>query len=376
MGQSLPRRICINGRFLTQAITGVQRYALEVTRCLDQMLDSGAIDPARYSIELLAPSAGLRRQMPLKAVGFRRVGRLSGHLWEQLELPIYADGALLFCPANTAPIVRARSRTTIVTIHGLNYIFVPYSYSVRFKLYYSFLIPRVLRAAREVIVVSETERQAMIRRFGGELPPIHAIQNGSLPGDFSPNSETPPPPEAAGRRYALYVGSINRHKNPQNAVRAVEILSRELDIGLVVVGDSSANFTNAGVRIPEVLRGKVKFVGRLEDTARLVGLYRGAACFVFPSLYEASPLPPLEAMACGCPVVTSDLAEMRERCCNAAAYCDPTSADSIAAAMKEVIVNSSVRSSLVQAGFQRAKEMSWQRCAAETFEVLRRALPA
>ncbi|MFZ0887075.1 MAG: glycosyltransferase family 1 protein [Candidatus Binataceae bacterium] len=376
MGQSVPRRICINGRFLTQAITGVQRYAIEVTRCLDDMLDSGAIDRARYSIELLAPRRGLRREMPLRAIRFRQVGRLSGHLWEQLELPSHTNGALLFCPANTAPILRSRSRTNVVTIHGLNYIFVPYSYSARFRLYYSFLIPRVLRTAREIIAVSETERQLMIRRFINELPRVHVIQNGSLPSDFSPDAETPPPPEAAGRRYALYVGSINRHKNPQSAVRAIEILGREMDIGLVLVGDSSGNFRKAGLQIPEHIRDKVSFAGRIEDTARLVALYRAAACFVFPSLYEASPLPPLEAMACGCPVVTADFAEMRERCGDAAVYCDPTSADSIAAAMKEVIGNSSLRSKLVQAGLYRAREMSWQRCAAKTFEVLDRALPA
>ena len=100
-------------------------------------------------------------------------------------------------------------------------------------------------------------------------------------------------------------------------------MARERGIPLVLVGSSGAFLSPLPVSIPDDVKHLIRLEGQVEDLGRLGDLYRNARCLLFPSFYEASPLPPLEAMHFACPVVASDIPSMRERCGDAAAYCDP-----------------------------------------------------
>jgi glycosyltransferase involved in cell wall biosynthesis len=117
----------------------------------------------------------------------------------------------------------------------------------------------------------------------------------------------------------------------------------------------------------------VNFDGQV-SVDRLVQLYRDASCLVVPSYYEASPLPPLEAMALGCPVIVSRIPALMERCGDAALYFDPRSAADIARQISQVMDNSDLRDALRQNGFERAAAFTWDRSAAATLAVILKAV--
>ena len=122
--------------------------------------------------------------------------------------------------------------------------------------------------------------------------------------------------------------------------------------------------------MPEALRGLIEFRGYVDDEA-LPGIYRGAACLLYPSLYEASGLPPSEAMHFGCPVVASDIAVLRERCGDAALYCDPGEPASLVAAVARLLDDPALRARLVECGRERAAQLSWRNQAIRVIDAIR-----
>ena len=134
-----------------------------------------------------------------------------------------------------------------------------------------------------------------------------------------------------GSGYILYVGSFSKRKNFPRMLEVACRLARKRYFHFVFVGGMSKSLTTSAADIPDDISSQITFVDAVDDPTALISYYRKAACFLFPSLYESSGLPPIEAMACGCPVVASDIPALRERCGDAAIYCDPYDIDSIAA---------------------------------------------
>lgn len=369
-------RIYINARFLTQSITGVQRYALELVKALDYLLETGEIDKSRFKFELLAPRWGIQHELKLKNIPLRRVGLLSGHAWEQLELPFYSRSGLLFCLGNTAPVMSLLSKQpTVVTIHSLSFLFFPEAYSTAFKVFYKQIIPLALRGGDAVITVSQSEKDYIISRYGPLQNRLHAIQNGAMDKEFLNNLQVPEAVIPEGNRpFVLYVGSLSKGKNLRGVLEAMALLNRNHDISLVVVGATGKSFNKDDFNLPEEITSKVFFKGQVDNTAELVSLYKSALCLVFPSFYEASPLPPVEAMACGCPAVVSAIPSLRERCGEAALYCNPHDPAEIAGRIEQLLIDETLRESLRQKGLGHAREISWAKCARETFTVLREVL--
>ena len=358
-------KLVVNGRFLTQPVTGVQRYARELMATLDQLLDRGELDRSRLEVELLSPR--LRGGAPpWRHVSHREVGRLSGHAWEQLELPRAAHGDVLFCPGNTAPLAAlAGAMRTVVTVHDLSYLYFPDAYSLAFRAAYRTLVPAVLRHADAVVTVSESERRAIVERYpftGGRLV---AIQNGGLPAAARPFDGPPPP-----RTHALYVGALSKRKNFPGVLAAAVRLNRERALPFVFVGGGGSTFQPVVADVPPDVRGRLTFAGQVDRLDECVRFYRSALCLVFPSFYEASPLPPVEAMACGCPVIASRIPSLLERCGDAALYCDPHDVGDIARAVARLADDAALRQSLVEKGYERARRFSWEACARRTLEVI------
>jgi glycosyltransferase involved in cell wall biosynthesis len=175
-----------------------------------------------------------------------------------------------------------------------------------------------------------------------------------------------------GTGYLLFVGSLTEGKNLQGAVDALSLLRSRYDVRLVVVGGVGRGLASGSIRIPESCSDRVEFLGQAEDVGRLVDLYRRAICLVFPSRYESSGLPPTEAMACGCPVVATDLPALRERCGDAALYCDAEAPRTIAACVLQVIEEEGRAETLRQAGTRRAAELSWEENVRRSLEVMRK----
>jgi glycosyltransferase involved in cell wall biosynthesis len=356
--------IVINGRFLTQRMTGVQRYAHELVQALDVILET----TPRLTVTVLSPR--LPGPPPrYRNVRHRQAGSLQGHAWEQIELPWLSRGNTLFCPGNTAPLASLMGpQRVVVTVHDLSYRYFPEAYSKAFRLWYGTMTPLILQHAAAVITVSESERRSISALYPDAIARLHAIQNGGLTTvDVEPRTTG----TATGPKYILYVGSLNRRKNLAGMFETACRLARRRGFQFVFVGGVQKSLAGSEIEVPPDIRPLITFAGQIDDTATLTRYYQEAACLLFPSFYEASPLPPIEAMACGCPVVASDIPSLRERCDDAAVYCDPHDVGSIAAAVERVMDEPGLGATLRERGYRRAATYTWQRCAQETLAILR-----
>lgn len=373
MAKSGVKTIYINGRFLTQSITGVQRYAHEIIKALDQLTEDQKIDNVKYQFILLSPQKSLMYSLSLKNIEWRQVGKNSGHAWEQLDLPRYVKDGLLFCPGNTAPLQILTSKKKImVTVHDLSYLYYPEAYSVPFKLWYRFLIPLIMRNADAVITVSESEKKSILKYYPYVKSRLFAIQNGGLPE--KQRSLIPVTADSRNRTTILYVGSLSRRKNFHGVIKALEKVNNLFDICLTVVGTAGITFRTPDFQISQNIENKVIFKGQINNFDELISFYKGSTCLVFPSFYEASPLPPLEAMACGCPVIVSNIPALQERCGDAALYCDPNDPQDIADKIIRLLENKELRKTIIQKGFLRVKKYSWVKSAWQTFSIMEKIL--
>jgi glycosyltransferase involved in cell wall biosynthesis len=218
-----------------------------------------------------------------------------------------------------------------------------------------------------VITVSESECQAIIAHYPTAASRLHVIANGGLPTGITSHAANKMNPRGG---YVLYVGSLSKRKNFPRLAQVACRLARERGFRFVFVGDNSKSLTTFGVDIPDDIKSFITFAGAVEDPMALASYYRNAACLLFPSLYESSGLPPIEAMACGCPVVVSDIPALRERCGDAAIYCNPHEIESIAAETIKVMDDAALRLKLRRLGYQRAATFTWENCARQTLKVI------
>jgi glycosyltransferase involved in cell wall biosynthesis len=361
------RKIYINGRFLTQPTTGVQRYGQEIISGLDQLIATGEIDPTQYQISILTPPQPTQPPA-LQHLSIRAVGRWGGHRWEQLELPDYCRDGLLFCPGNLAPL-RSLGRThrTIVTLHDLSFSYFSQAYRFRFSWSYQLLVGRIIRHATRLITVSAHERQRII-----ELFPQVADKLESVPSGVRWYSQEKRPAKRAGEEsYILFVGSINRIKNLENLLAALAIVQTRYPIPLKVVGGRSDRVFRP-VHLSHALSqvSQVEFLGQINDPAQLHACYTNATFLAMPSFSESFGFPCLEAMTTGCPVLASDIGGLREVCGPAALYCNPHDPQDIAAKIIQLWTQPDQRADLVARGYQQATPFTWERTARATWRIL------
>lgn len=256
--------------------------------------------------------------------------------WYHLGLPRRARRAdVLHCTTFRAPL-RARP-PVVVTVHDLALLRHPEAFPPWHRLYGRAGLRQVVRAAAAVVAVSEFTRRETESLLGVPAERIRVVPNAVEPL-FSPEG-----PRAEGE-YALAVGTLEPRKNLPRAVEA----ARRAGVELRVAGARGWG----GVEVP----GRV---GRVTDE-ELAALYRGALCLVYPSLYEGFGIPVLEAMACGCPVVTSRGGACEETAGGAAVLVDPLDVDAIAAGIRNALGR---REELRAAGLRRAGQFSWSRSA-------------
>lgn len=344
--------IYVNGRFLIQKASGVQRFALEICR---EFLN------ADISFCFVLPARGTIQQDVPEGFELRRFGRLSGHAWEQIELPSYlrsVGSPLLLNLGNTAPILYPNK---VSTIHDIAVVRCPRSFSFPFRLLYSLLIPRVIRSSRTVVTVSEFSRKEISSYFAYPPDRIEVIPN-AVAKDFGAKASTEPRIE---RPYFLSVSSIEPRKNIPALLDAFNILSHET-VELKIAGSWSKIFATQNSRTPNE---RVTFLGYVDDD-ELVRLYRGALAFVYPPKYEGFGIPPLEAMACGCPVIASQIPPIQEVCGDAALYFDPEDIQSIRYGMETVARDAELRAKLIERGRRTVASFSWSASASKLIRVL------
>lgn len=291
---------------------------------------------------------------------------------EQFSVPrsFARTGAqLLHCPHYAAPIMTGGK--LVVTINDLIHLIFPeYLSSLAARAYAAFMMRASARRADAIIAISQHTKKDIVERLGVNPEKI-TVTPLAVSKMFSPAEKT------SADKYVLYVGAVRPHKNVTTLIEAFGLLNKRESIPhkLVIAGkikDGYENIVGEAVsrHAPD---GKVIFKQSFSAT-ELVDLYRGAEVFVFPSLYEGFGLPPLEAMACGCPVVSSNASSIPEVVGDAAITVDPRDAGGMAEAIGRVIFGAALAKKLKMMGLARAKLFSWNTTAKQTANVYRGAL--
>jgi glycosyltransferase involved in cell wall biosynthesis len=257
----------------------------------------------------------------------------------------------------------------VITIHDL--LPLRYrSYLPKHYYYFQYALPAIIKRSAGIICDSEATHRDLVTMLGKPLCPVSVVPAGYDAGVFHQRSGDEYEWAAAKGPYFLYVGDMRPYKNVDTALRAFAAMSRR-GSRFVIVGNRDTKDSGPLEELVSSLGiiDSVEFTGFVSD-AQLAQLYCGALALVFPSLWEGFGLPPLEAMASGCPVITSNVASLPEVCGDAVEYVDPTSVDSIRNAMERVIREPALREDLRGRGLERAKLFSWDRTAREVWQVL------
>jgi glycosyltransferase involved in cell wall biosynthesis len=350
------KKVCINGKFFCQQTTGTQRYARELLHHFDRLLSIE--DNREIAVEILVPRS-LQSIPQYTNLRVRPVGRMRGTTWEQFELPRYCSGQLLFTLSGGAPILHSRN---VVTIHDAAVVASPAGYSLPYRLWYGNLCRRMARQAEHIFTVSNFSKSEIIKWYGAAPEKVSVTYLGSdhfssLESDTSALARF-----GISGKYVLTVGVRNPNKNFDRVVDAVCRHKDNRGTPLVIAGGRDSMVYRGTRGVPNGVRA----LGHVTDQELKV-LYENAACFVFASLYEGFGLPPLEAMASGCPVVVSRTASMPEIFNGAAFFCDPYDPNDIATAIQKAIAVPRVPEHLREF----TKKFSWEKCARETLETIK-----
>lgn len=346
----------INARFLNQPLTGVQRYSIEILKALDELVDPG-------QATALCPEP-LKDQPEFKNIRIEAGPRMDGNLWEQLYLPWKTKGKLLFSPANIGPFFKKRQ---IVTIHDVSVFAFPKAYTWSFRLKYRLTFRRLARTAGRIITVSEFSRQEIHKRLSVPYERMTVVYEGREHIERAAEDTSILSRLGIGTKpFFIVVGSHSLHKNLKIVMQANAIMHQG-QYNIVLIGaDNVRVFSSTGISTAQnTIRA-----GYVND-AELKALYNQASALIFPSFYEGFGLPLVEAMACGCSVICSDIPSSREVCAEAALYFDPCSAAGLAERMQIVLEQSSIAAEKMRStGVKRAKQFSWKKSAELTREIL------
>jgi glycosyltransferase involved in cell wall biosynthesis len=302
---------------------------------------------------------------------------------DQLAFPWYLrhfSADLFHIPLNVVSI--AMPAPYVVTVHDMSSLLFDQQRTLR-KNFRRYQFRRGLLRAERVIAVSHATREDIEELFGVPSERISVVYNAPDPA-FLQDSATPDEVQRVLERYQvdypflLYAGTIRPQKNIPRLIEAFAVVRGRLedhpvyrDLRLIIIGDEIS-------RYPAVRRAVIQT--RVEAVVRFLGFvpletlkvfYKTAAAFVFPSLYEGFGLPPLEAMACGTPVVTSNASSLPEVAGDAAVLVNPENVFDIAAGIREVLTNQALRAELIERGRRRAREFSWERTACQVLEIYR-----
>lgn len=286
--------VYINGKFLSQKMSGVQRYASEICRnlehpvkiiCAEDQLNATAYQ-LHQPLEIIKSSAGIA--------------------WEQVRLPLYlrAKGnPLLISLCNAAPVFYGNK---ITCVHDIAFERYPQFFSRKFVFYYKWLIPNVLRNSRHIITVSEFSKREISSFYGIDSSQITVVPNASAFSKGPANEAV----KAHSRPYFLFVGSLDPRKNLIFLLRAFTEAAIA-DVDLIIVGAAHASFASNTAIAKYQQMSNIIFTGYVSDE-QLRSYYAGALALVNPSLYEGFGLPIAEALSMGCPVLASDIEAFRE----------------------------------------------------------------
>ena len=343
--------VFIDGRFLTQSLSGVQRYAQEIVRALDALAGEGAL-ACRFT--LLVPAGA--RKLGLRNITTRTLGTRTGHLWTQRDFARAARGGVVLALAGSAPLLHPR---VLMVLHDAAVFRHPEFYTRAYGLFHR-LLDRLLARRARIATVSQFSQGELAEVLGLDASAIAVAPNGAEHLAHGADKTVIDRLGLAGTRYFVTLGSFTRNKNLAVTHRAMARLP-DAHIRLVMIG--AGNSRVFGDQSAPAMDARIIRPGHLSD-AEVAGLLRGATALVFPSIYEGFGIPPLEAMINGCPVLASTAGAVREVCGDAAAYFEPHDDAALAQFMRALLSDDGARrADVVARGQMRIARYSWRQSA-------------
>jgi glycosyltransferase involved in cell wall biosynthesis len=359
---------------------GIGRYVRELVTALAEL-------DRETDYRLFVARASRGALPPLPGPNFRwALSRLSptwfARLWHRARLPLPVERwvgpvALFHATDFVLPPTRRATRT-LLTVHDLSFVRTPDTTSPALKRYLDRVVPRSVRRADHVLADSQATKDDLIALYAVQPDKVTVLLSG-VNARFKPVGDSAAL-AAVRERYGigdtpfiLSVGTVQPRKNYERLIRAFAVLPDQ-NVHLVIAGGRGWLQGPIYAVVDALsLRERVHFIGFADD-ADLPALYSAARCFAFPSLYEGFGLPVLEAMACGTPVVTSNVSSLVEVAGDATLLVDPLSVDDINQALARLLTDEPLRAQLIERGLGQAAQFTWERAARQLLKIYRRML--
>ena len=356
-------KILFNIAFLnTKDMDGFTRYAMEILHRIDKskfifIANENIIK--KFNIENYI-------KVPEKFSEKNSRSNFYRFIWYQYKLRYYIhkyDIKAFYSPIPEGVIYSPIKQ--FITIHDIIPIIYPQG-QTRLKYYYKYVLPYLIKKNSVIITVSQNSKRDISRAYNLNGVNIFIAPSGFDIKKFYPcdrlKIDEVISKYSLNKEYILYTGAIRIHKNVKNLIKAFyksKLFTKNIE--LVIVGKRgndkfSKHITNLVKELN--IENNIKFIDFVSDN-ELACLYSGALAFVFPSLYEGFGAPPLEAMACGTPVVVSNVSSLPEVCGDAALYVDPQNVNDIAQKLVKITTDYQLRDKLIKKGFEQIKNFSW-----------------
>lgn len=373
-------RVAIDARVVSPGRSGVGEYTYQLLRqfpFIDKELEyfiflkGSSVEEKR--IKELSSSFNIEKISPCEGGKFLNFIKTHGEIPVRL---LFLKPRLFHSPGPIAPFVK--TCRTVLTIHDLSFLKVHGIFDKFQNTYYKTFVPHIARKVDKIITVSNNAAGDIVELLHIPEEKIRVIYNG-VDERFSPERSAEREHDLKKRfglsDYILFLGVLEPRKNVSRLIRAYSRLSPELShYKLVIAGGHGWLYEDIYSLVKELsLQNRVIFTGRISDED-LPDLYRGASLFVYPSLMEGFGIPPLEAMACGIPVIASNTSSFPEVLSDAAFLVDPLNEEEITSAMTDILTDKNLCKTLIYKGLKRASLFSWKESARRTLELYRELL--
>lgn len=314
-----------------------------------------------------------RRHMPERSTNFSYHAIGPSFLWSQIALPlnllIKRGIDVFFSPAHYAP--RFSLIPTVVTVHDLSYFYYPEEFLKKDLYKLENWTKYSVRKAEKVIAVSKSTKKDLMTYYEVPEKKIEVVYNGFE--KLVPKKLQPTHYKLQPQKYILFVGTLQPRKNLLTLIKAYALFHRKhKDMKLVIVGKRGWMYHEIYKIVEKLhLTKDVVFTGYAPDET-VVDLYKNAFCFVAPSYYEGFGIPTLEAMSFGTPVISSNTASLPEVGGPAALYFNPFEEKELLHHLETLLKDHDLRNKLIEKGYERVRHFSWEKCAQQTLEVLRK----
>ncbi len=361
---------------------GIGRYVRELVRAL-------AVQDDQTPYRLFVAGARHSALPPVPGPNFswqptRITPRWFARIWHRLRVPlpveVFTGRVPLFHATDfTLPPTLPGTRT-LLTVHDLSFVRAPETTTPVLKAYLDVVVPRSVRRASHVLADSQATKDDLVELYGTPPDKVTVLLGGVNP-EFAPVTDMARRKAACQRYdipdnpYVFSVGTVQPRKNYARLIAALDALGPQFaDVHLVIAG--GRGWLDGPIYREVETRGlaaRVHFTGFVRDED-LPALYTEAVCLAYPSLYEGIGLPVLEAMACGIPVVTSNISSMPEIAGDAALLIDPYDVAQLTEALRRLLADDALRADLVGCGFDQAAYFTWERAAQQLRDIYRRML--